>query len=172
MKHMPGPIRAYVRWVDAVNRVVDRVTMYLIFAMMGVLLYSSIAKTFLIPSLWTLEIAQFLMVSYFLLGGAYSVQLDSHVRMDLAYGRWSPRTRTLVDVVTVLFLIFYLFWLLYGGFSSTSYALEYGERSYSSWRPYMWPIKIIMCCGIILILLQAIATLFKDIAKLTGDDPS
>ncbi|MDJ0896867.1 MAG: TRAP transporter small permease subunit [Alphaproteobacteria bacterium] len=169
---MPGPIRTYVRWVDAVNRVVGRVVMYMIFAMMGVLLYSSIAKTFLIPSLWTLEIAQFLMVAYFLLGGAYSIQLDSHVRMDLAYGRWSPRTRTLVDVVTVLFLIFYLFWLLYGGFSSTSYALEYGERSYSSWRPYMWPIKTIMCCGIILILLQAIATLFKDIAKLTGDDPS
>ncbi len=171
MEHMPGPIRTYVRWVDALNRVVGRVVMYMIFAMMGVLLYSSIAKTFLIPSLWTLEIAQFLMVAYFLLGGAYSIQLDSHVRMDLAYGRWSPRTRTLVDVVTVLFLIFYLFWLLYGGFSSTHYALQYGERSYSSWRPYMWPIKIIMCCGIILILLQAIATLFKDIAKLTGDEP-
>ena len=56
--------------------------------------------------------------------------------------------------------------LLYGGFSSTQYALEYGERSYSSWRPYMAPIKIVACIGILLMLLQAFAVLFKDIAKL------
>ena len=51
---------------------------------------------------------------------------------------------------------------------STLYALEYDERSYSSWRPYMWPIKVIICVGLTLMLLQAIAELFKDIAKIKG----
>ena len=57
----------------------------LIFAMLGVLLYSSIMKTFFLPVLWTLEMAQFLMVAYYMLGGGYSMQMDSHVRMDLRY---------------------------------------------------------------------------------------
>lgn len=165
---MPNAIKTYVRFVDRMNRWVGRFAMYLVFVMMGILFYSSISKTFFLPSLWTLEMAQFAMVAYYLLGGGYSMQLDGHVRMDLLYGRWSDRTRAWVDAFTVIFLIFYLVFLLYGGLSSTQYALEYGERSYSAWRPYMAPIKIVMCVGVLLILLQAVAALFKDIAKLRG----
>ena len=167
---MPNAIRAYVRYVDAVNRRVGRVAMYLIFAMAAILLWSSVSKTFFVPSLWTLEMAQFAMVAYYLLGGPYSMQLDGHVRMDLLYGAWSPRTRAWVDSFTIVFLLAYLVLLLYGGLSSTQYALEYGERSYSSWRPYMAPIKIVACIGIFLMLLQAFAVLFKDIARLKGEE--
>ena len=166
---MPNAIRTYVRYVDAVNRRVGRFAMYLIFAMAAILLWSSISKTFFLPSMWTLEMAQFAMVAYYLLGGAYSMQLDNHVRMDLVYGTWSPRTRAWVDSFTIVFLLAYLVLLLYGGLSSTDYALEYGERSYSSWRPYMAPIKIVACVGILLMLLQAFAVLFRDIAKLRGE---
>ena len=165
---MPGFVKTYVRWIDALNRVIGRVVMYGVFVMIGILLYSSISKTFLLPAIWTLEMAQFAMVAYFLLGGAYSLQLDAHVRMDLVYGTWSDRTKAAVDALTVLFLLFFLVMLIYGGISSTQYALQYDERSYSAWAPLMAPIKIIMCVGIFLTLLQAIATFFKDLAKALG----
>ena len=142
--------------------------MYGIFIMIGILLWSSISKTFFLPSLWTLEMAQFAMVAYYILGGAYSIQLGSNVRMDLFYGSWSDRRKAWFDSVTVLFLIFYIIVLFYGGVESTTYALEYGERSYSSWRPYMWPIKIIMCIGLAFMLLQAVSELIKDVAKIKG----
>jgi len=166
---MPNAIKTYVRYVDAVNRVVGRFTMYLIFAMIGILFYSTISKSFFDPSLWTLEMAQFTMAAYYLLGGGYSMQTDSHVRMDLLYERWSDKTKAAVDAVTILLLIFYLVLLLYGAISSTSYALQYGEESYSSWAPRMAPIKIIMCIGIVLMLLQASATFFKNVASARGE---
>jgi TRAP-type mannitol/chloroaromatic compound transport system permease small subunit len=162
-------VHVFVRAVDGMNRVIGRCTMYLIFVMLGVLLYSSLSKTFFTPSIWTLEVAQFLMVSYFLLGGGYSMQLDAHVRMDLLYSRWQPRTRARVDVVTMLLLIFYLGLLLYGGISSTWYALEYDETSYSAWSPYMAPIKIVMTFGVLLMLLQACATFFRNLAEARGE---
>lgn len=165
---MPKAITAYVRLVDGVNRYVGLFAMYLVFAMMAILFYSSISKTFLLPANWTLEMAQFTMAAYYMLGGGYSLQIDSHVRMDLAYSRWSPRTRAVVDSVTVTFLIFFLAVLLIGGISSTGYALRYGETSYSSWSPYMAPIKIIMCIGITLTLLQAIAAFFRNLAEAIG----
>jgi len=165
---VPKAIRVYVRYVDAVNRVVGRFAMYMIFAMMGLLLYSSIAKTFFTPPLWTLEMAQFSMAAYYLLGGGYSMQIGAHVRMDLLYGRWSSKGKGFADSITAFTLIFYLVILLYGGFSSTSYALQYGEESYSSWAPYMAPIKIIMTFGIVLMLLQAIAMFFRDLARARG----
>jgi len=163
---MPTWAVRYVRVVDGVNRRIGRVVMYLIFGMVGVLLWSSISKTFFLPSLWTLEVAQFAMVAYYILGGPYSIQLGSNVRMDLFYGDWSVRRKAQVDAITVLFLMFYLGVLLYGGLLSTEYALQYGERSNSAWRPYMWPIKIIMCVGIALMLLQAVSELIKDIARI------
>lgn len=159
----------YVRVVDRINRVIGRATMYLIFVMIGVLFYSSVAKTFFDPALWTLEVSQFLMVGYFLIGGAYSLQIDGHVRMDLLYSRWSPRTQVVWDAVTILFMIFYLVMLLFGSLSSLEYAIAYEERSYSIWRPYMWPIKTVMAFGIFMMLLQAISQLFKDIAAAVGE---
>ena len=163
-------IRHFVSKVDLINRTVGRITMYGIFVMMGLLMYSSISKSFFTPSLWTLEMAQFAMAAYYMLGGAYSMQMESHVRMDLLYGTRSIRSKAFIDSITALCLVTYLGFLLYGAFSSTGYAIEYKETSYSSWSPYMAPIKIIMTFGIILMLLQTISIFFKDLAKVRGWD--
>ncbi len=165
---MPKAITAYVSLVDAINQKVGQFAMYLVIAMIIVLFYATVVKNFLLPSLWTLEVSQFIMVSYYLLGGGYTLQNGSHVRMDLLYGRWSPTTKAAVDCCTILFMIFYLVILLRGGLSSTSYALEYGERGRSIWQPYIAPIKIIACVGIALMLAQAVAELCKDIARVKG----
>ena len=158
----------YSRAIDRLNRRVGRLAMYGLFVIAAILMWSAVSKTFFLPTLWTLEMAQFAMVAYYMLGGPYSIQLGANIRMDLFYGSWSPRRKAWWDTFTVLFLLFYLAVLLYGGIGSTFYALEYGERSYSAWRPYMWPIKIIMCAGIALMLLQAVSELIKDIACLKG----
>ena len=165
---MPRAIKAYVTVVERVNRWVGLVAMYLIFAMMGILLYSSIAKTIAIPPAWTLEMAQFTMVAYYILGGAHSMKMDTHVRMDLLYSRWSDKTKAWVDLVTVFALVVYLIVLIYGGFSSSFYAWEYGETSYSAWAPYMLPIKLIMVLGIVLMLLQTVAAFFRDLGRVRG----
>ncbi len=160
----------FVSTVDRVNYRIGRIMMYFIFVMIGILLWSSISKTFFLPSLWTLEIAQFAMVAYYIMGGPYSIQMGSNVRMDLFYSDWSDNTKAWVDSFTIIFLIMYLGVLLWGGLESTLYAIEYNERSYSSWRPYMWPIKVTMCIGITLMLLQAISELIKDIFRIRGEE--
>jgi len=192
--------KTYVRVVDKVNYRLGRMVMYSIFLMMAIFLWSSISKTFFLPSLWTLEVAQFAMVAYYILGGPYSIQLGANVRMDLFYGEWTDRRKAEVDAISVLLLIFYLGVLLYGGVSSTAYSLGYFgdqpfvflkdiavgfitggfngvgevtgflERSPTAWRPFLWPIKLIMIIGIFLMLLQTISELVKDIAKIKGVD--
>ena len=166
---MPRVIRLYVQYVDALSTVIGRITMWLIFMMMGILLYSAIARTFFnLPLLWAVEMSQFTMAAYFLVGGAYSMILHGHVRMDLLYHRWPRRRQAGMDVLTDFLLIFYLVILIVGGVSSIQYALEYDQTSYSAWRPPLAPIKIIMVSGIVLMLLQAISTLFKDLAAAIG----
>jgi TRAP-type mannitol/chloroaromatic compound transport system permease small subunit len=168
-RQMPRAIKAYVRWVDTVNRVLGNLVMYLALVMMGVLLFSSITRyVFNVPFVWIIEMAQFLMAAYYILGGGYSMQLDAHVRMDVLYERWTPKTRAFMDSITAFFLVFYLIFMVRGGISSSAYSLKYSQTNYSAWAPPMAPIKIIMTVGIALMLLQAIAIFFRDLAKVTG----
>ena len=167
---MPKAIKIFVRSVDKLNTVVGIFSMYLVFMMIAILLYEPIARNlFGISSIWAVEMAQFTMAAYYLLGGGFSMLLKGHVRMDLLYGRWSEKKKAKVDACTSLFLIFYLVFLLIGAYSSIEYAVMYGQKNRSAWAPYMAPIKIIMGTGVLLMLLQAIATFFKDIAKARGE---
>lgn len=166
---LPNAIVQYVRWVDRVNYAVGRFAMYLLYPMGAILLYSTLSRLFLgVPVNWALEMSQFALSAYYLLGGAYTLQLDQHVRMDLFYGRLSPRNRALTDAFTICFIIFYLVVLFGGGLSSTHYAIVYSQKNYSSWAPLLWPVKVVMTAAIFLMLLQCIATLFKDIAAARG----
>lgn len=195
---MPKVIRGYVRGIDAMNYFIGRIAMYMIFALIGVLMWSSVSKTFFDPTLWTLETAQFIMVAYYVLGGPYSIQLGSNVRMDLFYGNWTVRQKAWVDAFTVLFLMFYLGVLLYGALNSMAYSLGhftgepyafywnlittfvtegpsaakdqmgFMERSPTAWRPYIWPVKLIMVIGVTLMLLQVLAEFFRDIGRIRG----
>lgn len=168
---MTGLLRGYVRVIDPLNRAIGRIVMWGLFGMMGVLLWSSVSKTFFVPSVWTLEMAQFAMVAYFVLGGPYSIQMGSNVRMDLLYGGWTEQRKAQIDAMTVVFLIVYLIFLLWGGWESFQYSISYGgERSSSVWRPYLWPIKAIMLAGIFLMLLQAISEFLKDVLRINGHD--
>lgn len=143
--------------------------MYLFFVMGAILLYSTASRVlFGVPINWVLEMSQFLLSAYYLLGGAYTLQLDQHVRMDLLYGTMSPRKRAVTDAFTILFVIFYLAVLLGGGISSTNYAIVYGQKNYSAWSPPLWPIKTVMTIGIFLMLLQCISTFLKDVAAARG----
>ena len=166
---MPVAVRTFVRWVDAINYRVGRFAMYLLFVMGAMLLYSTLSRVlFGVPVNWVLEMSQFMLSAYYLLGGAYALQMDQHVRMDLFYSRLDARRRAMTDAFTILFVVFYLAVLFGGGISSTNYAIQYNQKNYSAWSPVLWPIKVVMTVGVFLMLLQAVSTLFKDLAIARG----
>lgn len=168
---MPGFLLSYVRWVDYFSTKFGRLAMYAIFLMIGVLLLGAFTRNIInIPLSWTVEMAQFTLAAYYIVGGAYSMQLNDHVRMDLVYDRCSDKNKARIDSFTNFFLMVYLICLLVGAISSTIYAIETGQRKFSMWNPSMIPIKIIMVGGIILMLLQCFSTWIKDIARWKGID--
>ena len=180
---MPRWSIAFVRFTDRLNHRVGRFAMYLLFVLMAVLMWSTFTKLSGRPSLWTLEMAQFIMVAYYILGGPYSMQMGSHVRMDLFYARWSPRSRALTDAFTVFALLIYLGVMIWGAADSLAYALqlkwpdgsllpEIGrlERSPTAWRPQMWPIKSILFVGFVLMFLQSLTYLIRDVAIIRGEE--
>ena len=70
-----------------------------------------------------------------------------------------------MDICTSGFLIFYLVILFAGSITSLQYTIKTKQKLFTAWAPYVWPIKTLMLIGILLMLLQAFSTLFKDVAK-------
>ena len=165
-------IKGYVDGVTATSKAVGQFAMYLVFGMLGILFFETVSRTiFNHPWIWTVEMAQFVMAAYYTLGGAYTLLIGGHVRMDLTYARWSPKNKALADVLTIVIIGLYLGVLLVGGFISLQYSIKYKQKSYSSWGPQVTPIKIIMVFGMLLMTLQVIAEFFKDLATLRGKKP-
>ena len=164
---MPKFISSYVKYVDLVCEKVGRFVMYWVFFMMFLLILSFVTRNIInYPLMWIIEMAQFTITAYYLLGGGYSMITDDHVRMDLFYGKLSKKGKAKMDIFTSVFLIFYLVLLFIGSITSLIYTIETKQKLFTAWAPYVWPIKTLMLIGILLMLLQAFSTLFKDFAKM------
>ena len=112
---MPKIISSYVKFIDGITSITGRITMYLVFVLMGILVLSFVTRNIInFPLMWIIEMAQFTMTAYYIMGGAYSMMDDQHVRMDLVYGSFSEKNKARMDLFTSGFLIFYLITLLIG----------------------------------------------------------
>ncbi|MCB1970645.1 MAG: TRAP transporter small permease subunit [Geminicoccaceae bacterium] len=166
---LPPAAARYVRIVDMISDRVGLVSMYLIYAMVGILLLDAITRNVLmIPLHWCIELAQFTLAAYYFSGGPVTLKNDDHVRMDLFYSRLSERGKARLDLVTVGCLLFYLVVLFIGSISSLEYAIATNERRFSMWNPSMIPIKSLMVACIFLMILQAISMILKHVAVLRG----
>lgn len=168
---MPRVIRAYVRWVEAASDAMGWCALWLIYAMVGVLLYDVLMdRLFALTQIWTVETAQFLLAGFYFLAGPKTLKDEDHVRLDVLYERLSPRRRALTDAVTIWIVVFFLGIMLWGGVSSLIYSIETSQRLPSLWAPSVVPIKACMVVCLALMLLQCLATFFRDVARARGRD--
>lgn len=166
---MPRPVVLYVRVVRRVGQAVGGLAMLGMYVLAAILLESTVARlAFGTSHIWSVELAQFTMSAYYLLGGALSEQDRVHVRMDLFYSRLSPRGRLILDCLTAPLGLVYLGSLFTGGASSSYWALVNNQVNYTAWAPPLAPVKMIMTAGIGIMFLQQLATFFEDLAQLLG----
>lgn len=166
---MSSVIRSYVRFMDRLSDFIGTFAMYLIYLMIGVLLFDVISdKALGFVQNWTVETAQFTFAAFYFLAGPKTLKDDSHVRLDLLYAKLSDRAKARIDMVTIWIVIFYLAVMLWGAVSSLQYSWATNQRLPSLWAPSLVPIKVLMVICLILMILQCIAVFFKDVAKARG----
>lgn len=163
-------VNTCVRFIDRTNEAAGKLAMFLIFPLIGILAFEVISRTFFNqPHIWSVEMAEFTMTSYYILGGAYTLMHEGHARMDLFYSRWTVKGKATADVLTFPFVFFYMSVFLYGSITSLRYAITHKQVSYTSWAPSLTPIKFIMTIGIALMTLQFLSQFLKDLAIVRGE---
>ncbi len=133
--------------------------------------YEVIARyVFNSPTNWAHE-AMFLMFGMqYLLAGGYVLREGSHVRVDVFYMRLSKRGKALVDILTSVFFLIFTLTLIWTGWTFFMDSYQVNEVSFTEWAVQYWPIKFALPLGGLLLLLQGLAQLLKDIAVLKNPD--
>jgi len=162
--YMPKALAKFIQCVDTVNTWLGKITRLGIFVLIGILLWETISRyLFKRPIAWSTELSAMVFGFYFLIGGGYTLLKNNHVRMDIIYSRWSPRTRAVVDICTFPLLAVYLIVFIKGGINIVRYALETNQRSMSAWGPPLAPIEIITTIGAFLLFLQGVVMFIRDL---------
>jgi TRAP-type mannitol/chloroaromatic compound transport system permease small subunit len=117
----------------------------------------------------TLSEAQWYMFAgIVMLGGAWTLKVNEHVRVDLLYGWVSERTRTWIDLLGgIFFLLPMCTLMIYFTWPWFMQAWTTGEGSLNSGGLVRWPVKLMVPAGFALVGLQGIAEIIKCIAALT-----
>ena len=164
---------ALSRAIDALNERVGRLVTWMVLAAVIVSSVNAVVrKLFDMSSNAYLEAQWYMFSAVFLLCAAWTLLRNEHIRIDVVAGRFSRRTQTWIDVFgTVLFLLPMVLLVLYESIPWALRAIESGEVSPSAGGLILWPAKILVPIGFVLLLLQGISELIKRIAFLSGRGP-
>ncbi len=157
-------------WIDTLNTKVGKLTTWLILITTFISAGNAIVrKLFDTSSNALLEVQWYIFAGVFLLGAAYGLLQNSHVRIDFLSSRLSARTRNWIDVVGIVvalipfcMLSIYLSWPLF------VQAYQSGEMSQNAGGLIRWPAYALIPAGFFLLMLQGISEMIKRLAFLKG----
>ena len=159
-------------WIDALSDWSGKAVAWLIIPMFAVLVYEVIVRKFFRPTIWANDIATMCYGAHFFLAGAYTLQLQKHIRTDFFSKNWSLRTQVWMDIVQ--YLLLFLPGMIVFTWISLEFALEswdLREALMTTWRPPAYWYKTLIPVSSALILLQGVAEVLKCVKTLhTGVD--
>jgi TRAP-type mannitol/chloroaromatic compound transport system permease small subunit len=165
--------------IDRLNDWIYALIRWLTLAMIVVGAYNAIARY---VTRWTgvplssnayFELQWYMFSVIFLLGAAYALNHDAHVRVDVVYSRLSERGRAWVDVLgTLFFLIPFCVLMLVTSWPAVRNSWAVREVSPDPGGLPRYPIKALVLVCFALLLLQALSQLVKKSAILRGYVPA
>jgi len=160
----------FSRLIDAINERVGRSAMWLLLIAVLISTVNAIVrKAFNWSSNGLLEIQWYLFAGAFLLGAAYTLLHNEHVRIDVVSGKFSKRTQTWIEVIgSLFFLLPFCLMVLWTSIPWFINSMNSQEMSVNAGGLILWPVKALVPIGFALLTLQGLSELVKRLAFLQG----
>lgn len=119
------------------------------------------------PTIWAFEIGYMLTGSHFLLGLAYTLRQDLHIRIDIFAGMISPKLRASIDALAYAVVLPLLVWLAWMLVQYLIIGYTRDERTgQSALNAPVWPFRLVFAISFALFSLQVFAELLKSIDRI------
>jgi TRAP-type mannitol/chloroaromatic compound transport system permease small subunit len=142
---------------------------WLIVPLIGAMVYEVAARYFFhAPTVWAHDVSYMLYGALFMLGGAYTLRQQGHIRTDFLYNKFGVRGQAFVDAVAYLFFFFPAFAIfLWLGWESFQESWRLDERAITSpWTPALYPFRAVLPLAAALLLIQGVSEALKSLYAL------
>lgn len=168
-------LRRLGNWIDSFTARSGRLVAWLSLALALVVCALVIARYLFQTSAPAMqEAALYLHAGLFMLGAAFALQSDDHVRVDILYRRWSPRTRAWIDCIGTLVFLFpvcVLLLVLSWDYVAASWAVR-ETSSDPGGLPWVYGLKTLLLIMPAMLLLQGLAEVIKRLPVALGAHPA
>jgi len=148
------------------NKVTSIIASLFFITIMLITVYEAIVRyVFNAPTIWTLEISQYLMLIATFLAAAYTLEVGGHIKVDFLVGRLSPGKRRIVNIISSLLGIIFFAALVWKSTELAWFNFKFGVRSMTLLAVPLFPIYVIMPIGSFLLLLQGTVQFFLIVKR-------
>lgn len=170
---MGDVLEGFVKFVDTLNTWVGKIVAWMTLGTVLVCFATVYTRYALNTNfMWLQEVYIWQHAIVIVLGAGYTMLTGGFVRVDIFYGRMTPRNRAIVDIVgTLVFLLPFLFvlWLAFWTFFMNAFRVDEGSPNpggLSDW----WILKMTLPIFVVLIALQGLSLIARSILVLKGRD--
>jgi TRAP-type mannitol/chloroaromatic compound transport system permease small subunit len=158
-------------WIDRINYGVGTAWALTVILITAAVVYEVVVRTaFGRPTVWSNEVTIYVSACAYLVAGGYALLYRQHVRIDVLYLALAPVNQRRLDVATFVFFAAYCLTLIVVGGQLALTSFGQSETTGTPWNPPIWPVKAMIPVSGLLLLLQGIANLMRDLGFGTTDD--
>jgi TRAP-type mannitol/chloroaromatic compound transport system permease small subunit len=157
-------VKKILALIDGTSTWIGKVTSILSLLVALIISYEIFMREVLVkPTVWVAEATVFGCGLLYLLGGAWTLKQDGHVRVDMLYHGLSRRGKAIIDCVTYFAFLLYIAVMTWASWLYMEQSIAVRETTMSPWDPVIWPFKIALVVSLILLLLQQTAKFVRDL---------
>ncbi|MDD3993015.1 MAG: TRAP transporter small permease subunit [Desulfobacteraceae bacterium] len=166
-------MKSFVRIMDQVSTYTGYAVSWMTLLMVLLTMYDVLMRyVFKAGSIWIQELEWHLFAANFMLAASWTLLRNGHVRVDLFYARFSPRTKAWVDLIGAIFFLFpFCTLIVYASipFVSDSWAILEGSSDPGG-LPARYILKSVIPLTFILLALQGLSETIKNVAAIRNGD--
>jgi TRAP-type mannitol/chloroaromatic compound transport system permease small subunit len=150
--------------IDGLQRMMGRFWGAAILVVTVAVIWEVVSRTFFTQATtWADETTIYLSAMAYLIGGGYALKHRRHVRIDVVYQMFSEAARRRLDVFAFVFFVLYVGALAWVGADMAWTSFQQSEGTGTPWNPRIWPVKLAIPVAALLLLLQGIADVIREL---------
>lgn len=155
--------------IDTLSNWTGKGASFLILATIAVIIPEVIARyAFNHSFLFAHDLVWFLCGTLYMIGGAYTLLREGHVKVDIIYAKFPPRTRAILDVITFFVFALFVGFLIWQGIRGFLTSFKAWELTVTPWGGPVWFLRLMIPTGAFLILLQGLKKFVVDLKIIKG----
>ncbi len=165
-------LNAIIKGIDFLVEKQGQLTSFLIVPLLFIVLYEVLMRyAFNAPTVWGFEATAFAYGLHYMLGLSLMENAEGHVRVDIVTSRFPKKVQAIIMIAGYLLIFMPVFVLMtWGAMEFAHTATVTNELNSTSWAPRIWPYKILMALSFLLLVVQGLSTILKNLQNLS-DNP-